>query len=285
MIKMKLNKFQFAVFRKVAEAGALSPKELRDEFSVSAFRLSRSLNVLKKYDLVRKSGRRLSLAQGFAPVLARFLLDHAGIEQVLADSGLILLQLLEQPKTLGELAQKAGISVQSAYRYLRHFANRGIIKNNYAINTELWPDALQFIAALKLHSGPAEFRIPASAKIYLLEPKKVIFSTDLPVVAELTSFSRYSEFGIHIIEAEKFYRLPKKKLTLRGVFLDSLDCATSTRRRIICTLFYLKHKERLAGITHPELDNIRKTLKGKKIKGYPAIGEIKERAGLYDIKL
>jgi len=114
---------------------------------------------------------------------------------------------------------------------------------------------------------------------------RIIFSTNTPVAAIKSSFSKYSDYGIPIFEEEKFYRLPDKKLSLDKIFLDSLDCLTSIRRKVLCALFFLKHKKKLLNLDHPEIKKIQEILKGKSISNYPSFEEIKEKADIYDIKI
>lgn len=284
-----MNKFQYMMLKRIAQKEKTAPGDLASVLNTSLFRISKNLRKLKEQNLISKSGRFVTLGEtGIASILARFLIEHPDIESVLADAGFTILQLFETPKSLQDVVRKTGISGRTAYRYIQSFLNRGMLirqNGHYALNDKLWPDLRELVIGAKAQSGPWKLGIPSSAKIYLHEPGRIIFSTDLPVAASATAFSRYAEFGIPILESEKIYRLPQKKLALRDIFLDSLECLTDARRKIIAVLLYLKHYEKLKRVVHPELENIRNVLKGEKLPGYPNLEEIKERAELYDIKI
>lgn len=286
---MRLNKFHYAMLRVIMQAEKTTSRDLAKNLNVSLFRISKNLRLLKEQNLISKSGRFVTLGDtGLASTLARFLLEHPNVETVFRDTGFTILQLFETSKSLQEVVRKTGISGRTGYRYVQLFLNRGMLirqNGHYALNDKLWPDLRELILSAKAQSGLWKLGIPSSAKIYLQVPERIIFSTDLPVEASVTAFSRYANFGISILQSEKIYRLPQKKLTLHDIFLDSLECLTDARRKIIATLFYLKHYEKLKFVVHPELENIRKILKGEKLSGYPALDEIKERAELYDIKI
>ena len=281
--------FKYSILRQIAQLGTSTSSELANRLDTTVFRISKNLRILKEEGLIRKSGRFVTINEiGRAPFLGRFLLDHPGIERVLSDRNFTILQLLETPQSLPSLINSTGIPQRTLYRHIRDLLSPGIVKKDaetYILNTNLWTDLHQLIQIHKSQKAIWKFGLPSTAKIYLEKPEKIIFATESEVAATPTSFSKYTEYGIPILENEKIYRFPKKKLMIKDIFLDSLECLTDIRRKILSTLFYLKHKEELKMIVHPEINHIRSILKGERITGYPTLEEIKERAELYDIRI
>lgn len=286
---MRLNNFQYELFKSIVQIESTTTKKLAKRLNTNIFKISKNLKVLKKYNLVVKSGKFISVFKtGVGPILARFILEHPETAPVLANAGLPLLRLLEQPQTLNELTSKSGLSEQSVYRYLRKFLIRGMIirkAESYQINKTLWLDLESLVKIINLQKPELSSKIPVTAKVYFYQPDRIIFSTNLKVDASLTAFSKYSDFGLPILEEENIYRLPYEKLKLIDIFLDSLECLTSIRRKIICALFYLKHREKLKDVEHPQLDKLKQVLKGEVVEDFPSLEEITRRAEMYDIEL
>jgi hypothetical protein len=100
-----------------------------------------------------------------------------------------------------------------------------------------------------------------------------------------TSFSVFGEYGIKLGMRDNYYTLSKRELSLEEIFIHSLDSAEDLRQRLFCILFYLKHKDKLEGVDHPMMDEIKAVLKSEKMKSYPSMEDIEDRARLYEIKL
>ncbi len=286
---MHLTKFQYVLFKEIAQFEIVRPMELAKITNSSSSKISKNLLPLKQYKLIEKAGKKIVLTRNtFVSFFAQFLQNHPSIEKIIADKGFDLLVLLDKTRSVKSLAIETELSIYGIYKYLKLFINRGMIKKEnktYKINEEVWPDLKQLTTEAKTHSINLDKRIPLNSKVYFYSKKRIVFSTNIPVNTTSSSFSKYSDYGIPIFEEEKFYHLPKKKLSLEEVFLDSLESLTSIRRKILCTLFFLKHKKKLAKIKHPELDRMREVLKGKSFKDYPSLEEIKEKAEMYDIKI
>jgi len=286
---MELTIFQYRIIAALADSKPLRPYELATALNVTGVQLSRNLKILKTNLIVEKNGTgRIMLARtGIAGVISQLLQDHPGVEDALAGKGLLLLQQLTRPRALKELAQATSLSKNSVYRLIRGLRLRGIItkkKKFYEPNYLLWPDMRLLIDLTRVYEG-SESEIPGGAKIFYKDKTKTIFSSRIPVDASPTAFSKYSDYGLTLFEKEYTFRLPKSNLTLRDVFVDSLECLTSIRRKILCILFYVKYGKKLKGITHSELEILKNVLKGEHIPEYPTLAEIKQKADVYDIKL
>jgi predicted transcriptional regulator len=101
----------------------------------------------------------------------------------------------------------------------------------------------------------------------------------------LYSFSAYGEYGIDLGLRDNYYTLPKRELSIKEVFIHSLDSAEDLRQRLFCILFYLKNGNKLESIDRPMMEDIKAALQGESIKGYPSLEEIEDRAELYEIEL
>jgi hypothetical protein len=74
-------------------------------------------------------------------------------------------------------------------------------------------------------------------------------------------------------------------LSIQEVFIHSLDSAEDLRQRLFCMLFYLKNRDKLGEVKHPMMKDIEAVLQGERIKGYPTLEDIRDRADLYGIRL
>ncbi|MBI5065713.1 hypothetical protein HZA97_05750 [Candidatus Woesearchaeota archaeon] len=286
---MKLSKKQYLIFKKIIEAQRISNQELAAHFKSSSTTISKNLLPLKEFDLIKKEAKKFCLTTNkFALILAQFLFENPGSEDLLYGEGLEIISELKNPKTIVELAKDLEISKISAYRHTNTFLKRGLLskeKTKYELNEKVWPDLKVLSEEAEFHQVKLNKNIPGNSKIYYYSKNRIIFSTSRLVEACLTSFSKYSSLGISIFEQENFYRLPIAKLGITDIFLDSLECAKSIRRILLCTLFFLKHKSELNKIDHSFLEKIKKVLSGEKIEGFPSFEEIKEKAEMYDIKI
>ncbi|VVB63603.1 Uncharacterised protein [uncultured archaeon] len=84
---------------------------------------------------------------------------------------------------------------------------------------------------------------------------------------------------------DNYYTLPKRELSVEEIFIHSLDSAEDLRQRLFCILFYLKNRDKLGEVEHPMMADIKAVLQGERIKGYPALEDIRDRAELYGINL
>jgi arginine decarboxylase-like protein len=113
---------------------------------------------------------------------------------------------------------------------------------------------------------------------------KVLFKSLRLQDAKLTSFSAYRRHGILLNLRDYYYTLPKRRLSIREIFLHSLDSAKSVSQRNYCVFFYLKNRLEVEEVQHPMMKNIRAVLRGEQVKGYPTLDRINEQAALYGIE-
>jgi predicted transcriptional regulator len=209
----------------------------------------------------------------------------------LSGSGMKLFTTLLEPKSVSEIIKETGIKRSTIFYKLKEATKNSFIntvEEKYFFNEKIWPKVREFLVELKKHEETTDKRIPGGAVIYFKNKDEIIFSTKIECDAALTGFSAYENFGIKLLTVDYTYYLPKKTLTKNEVFLHSLYRAEKerdTRDFILIALFYLKHKNELADIKHEIIYNINKVLQGEKIKYYPSIAEIKDRADVYDIKI
>jgi hypothetical protein len=69
--------------------------------------------------------------------------------------------------------------------------------------------------------------------------------------ATFTSFSVYEDYGIELGLQDNYYTLPKRELSIKEIFVHSLDSAEDHRQRLFCMLFYPKNRDKLEGVEHP----------------------------------
>ena len=209
----------------------------------------------------------------------------------LSGSGIKLFIAILEPKLVSEIIKETGIKRSTIFYKLKEATKNSFInttEEKYFFNEKIWPKVREFLIELKKHEETTDKRIPAGAVIYFKNKDEIVFSTKIECDAALTGFSAYENFGIKLLTVDYTYYLPKKTLTKKEVFLHSLYRAEKegdARDYTLIALFYLKHKNDLIEIKHEIIDNINKVLQGEKIKYYPSLAEIKDRADVYDIKI
>jgi hypothetical protein len=155
----------------------------------------------------------------------------------------------------------------SVTKYHRSFFNH----SSSAFFFLAWPELKDFVTALR------EYRalrlVPREALLTKSYGDSVLFKSLRPQDATPTSFSDYEEYGIDLGLRDNYYTLPKRELSIEEVFIHSLDSAESLQQRLFCILFYLKNRDKLEGVDHPMMKDIRAVLQGERIKGYPSFEE------------
>ena len=298
---MKLNHTELRIFEEVSRNLEISLDDIK---VVSRSLVSTYLNKLIRKGFIEKRGRKFSLSSNrFVRILANVLLEDSTIIEVLANEGIpILAHLVNKPGLNAPgLSKEVGISESSIYPYLRNFLKKQILKKEketYSFNRDIWENLYQFINLYMHHYILEQFKkVPKNAQIYYESPYEIIFSLSYEFQdAQKTAFSVYDKNGIKIREREHFYRfeqLPKKKISIQIVLLDSLKIAgasglESGRRRLHCYLFYKKNIKFLKKVKHPDLDKLKMIVKGKgKIKydKFPSYEEIIHKGEDYDIQI
>lgn len=223
-----------------------------------------------------------------ASLLLQLLSEFPDLADLLSKSGIIILTSTLEPKTTKDISKETSLKKSIIYRKIRQAINiSAISKQNkrYILNDKIWPKLKEFLIEFKNYQETIDNRIPANSVIYHKSGKEIVFSNRAEQDAALTAFSAYSNYGIKLLLPTNYYYLPKKKLSKKEVLIHSLYIAEKekTIRHLTYTaLFYIKFKIQCI---HPILSEIKMLLKGKTIKGYPTLKEIKEKAELYDIRI
>ena len=206
-------------------------------------------------------------------------------------SGLPILTTLLEPKRVSEIMNVTGVQRTQVFKKLAQARKISLVtteQDRYALNSKLWPSAVEFIRELNKYEETTDARVPAAARIYFKTEHEIIYASAEEQDATLTGFSAYADYGIKLLLNTRYYHFPKKKLTMREIFKDSLRIAEKdreSRQIIIAALFYAKYKRKLQGIMNTLLDTIKRIFEGETIPGYPTMQEIQSRAEVYDIKL
>jgi predicted transcriptional regulator len=224
-------------------------------------------------------------------LLLQLLSDTPYVVDMLADSGTLILQLLETSHTAGQIIQKTGYRKSIVYRKLKKGISHNMIierERTYQWNPKMWPLLKSFLHEINKREQTIDSRIPPSSVIYYKDKDEIVFSTKEELDAPLTAFSVYKNFGITIYNITYFYYFPKKKLSVEEVFRHSLYITEKTgeiRHIIFVALFYLKHRKKLSKIQHPILEKLKRTFYGEKFDRFPSLQEIKDRAAVYDLEV
>jgi len=278
----------------VGRENALYPRDLTSDFDLRPETVSRITTRLKEKGLLDKENHRIVLAEGKpAESWKKLYYAHRAspFHLILADRRVDLLYRLDQtPKSVARLADETGIPIKTVYYYLKDLIKLGIIRKTktgrgylYSFNHLFWGDLKDFVTSLLEY----RFRrlVPRDAlpiKGYL---DHVLFKSIRQHDATFTSFSAYGDYGIDLGLLDNYYTLPKRELSIKEVFIHSMDSAESLQQKLFFILFYLKNKDELEGVEHPMIKEIKAVLEGERIKGYPSLEEIRERAELYEIEL
>ena len=133
----------------------------------------------------------------------------------------ILLELLE-PKSLDELTDAAGIGRAMMYRKIKDLTTiKAVAKDQdgtYSLDRTAQPKLAEFLTELREHEMTTDPRVPAGSIIYYKTRREILFSTKALTDATPTGFSAYSDYGIKTDLPARYFRLPKKRLTMKEVF-------------------------------------------------------------------
>jgi len=127
--------------------------------------------------------------------------------------------------------------------------------------------------------------VPREALLIKSYETCVLFKSIRPQDATPTSFSAYQDYGIELGLRDNYYTLPRRELSIQEAFIHSLDSAWEPFQKLFCALFYQKNRDKLETIDHPMMKDLKAVLQGERIKGYPTLEDIEDRADLYEIKL
>jgi predicted transcriptional regulator len=272
--------------------GISNPIEIAKAIKKSKSQVYRAIEGLEKESLVELNKKKLQLKPTtHANLLTKLLVDNPNLIHLLSDSAIkILLELIE-PSTINLVATKLNMNKAGIYRWIKKFQKVSVVRrkdSKYYFNEMLWSELKEFLIVYQKFNEHIDSRVPLRATIYYKDEKEILFSSKAGEKGTLTAFSRYKDYGITILTTKNYYRLPEKKVSLKHVFIDSLQIAEKekeSRNLIFIALFYMKHKSRLSVVKHTILNNIKEVLKGKEIEGYPTLRDIKDRAEMYDTRI
>lgn len=146
-------------------------------------------------------------------------------------------------------------------------------KNLYSINFVFWGELKDFATSLQKYQ---EIRlVPREGLLIKSYRDSVLFKSIMQLDATPTSFSVYGLYGVKLALRDNYYTLPRRELSIKEVFLHSLDSAADLSQKLFCMLFYLKNKDELKRFRHPMMKDIGAVLRGNEIKGYPTLKDVK----------
>jgi len=283
-----------ALVQVTGSENTIYPRDLSQDFGIRPETVSRIAASLKEKGLLEKEDHRIVLAEASpAESFKRLYYNHRAspFHLILADRRVDLLYRLDQnPKSVEMLSKETGIPSKTIYYYLKDFIILGIVRKTkgirgslYSFNYIIWGELKDFVISLQEH----RFRrlIPRDALLIRSYSDNVLFKSIRRHDATPTSFSAYGDYGIDLGLRDNYYTLPKRDLSIKEVFIHSLDSAEELQQRLFCILFYLKNRNKLDGIEHPMMNEIKAVLEGERVKGYPSIEDIRDRAELYEIEL
>lgn len=288
---MKFSKAELKVLWQVA-IGKRLVSEIALALNKDQSQIYRILkNLEKKGFAALENGIITPLENTHVNILLQELSRRPNIIDNLSGCGIKLFTAILEPKTVSQIINETGIKRSTAFCKLKEAARNSFINTSeekYFLNEKIWPKIKELFIELKKFEETTDKRVPPGAVIYYKNENEIVFSTKVECDATLTGFSAYGQFGIKLLPVDYTYYLPKKALAKQEVFLHSLYRAEKegdARDFILIALFYLKHKNELKGIKHEIIGNINKVLQGEKVKYYPTLEEIRDRAGVYDIKI
>lgn len=224
-------------------------------------------------------------------LLLQALARYPSIIMPLSDCGIEVFTAILEPKSVGEITLETGFRQGAIYRKLGIAKNMSFINSRnkkYVFNERIWPTVKELLREIKKYEEARDKRAPPGSIIYFKNEKEIVFSCEEERDATLTAFSAFKNFGIRILTPYRYYYLPKKILSKREVLMHALYVAEKEkeiRNKIYIALFYRRHRKGMKEVQHDIIKKINKVLNGQKIKGYPSLAEIKEKAEIYDIRI
>ena len=295
MRSMLFSKSEIEILVLVARSEqALYPRDLSQTLDLHPRTRSRVITSLINKGLLEREGKEIALAKTpVAESFKRLYFAHRATPLLLliADRRVDLLYKMDSvPQSVGVLEKEISIPKKTIYRYLKELLHIGVVRRIkqgrtylYSFNYILWPELKDFVTALLEYQALS--LVPREALLIKSYGDSVLFKSIRPQDATFTSFSAYEKYGIDLGLRDYYYTLPKRVLSIKKVFIHSLDSAEDLRQRLFCILFYLKNRDKLEDIDHPMMEDIKAVLQGETIKGYSSLEEIKDRAELYGIGL
>ncbi len=275
--------------------GCDSPERLSSELEISRSQAYRVIKGLLEKDIISNVRGRPEIRKNpLASLLAKVLPENPKLSGVLYGKGTVLLSCLIDARNVSDLEKASGIGKVYIYKILSKFRKFSIVteeKGGYVLNSSLWPDLSELAKVLDYNTRYTDARVPSGSDIYYKTNDEILFSSRKEIDASPAAFSEFDKFGINILGEKNYYYLPKipeESMNKKKVFLDSLmicEKEGGVRNILFVALFYLKYRNDLKDAISPVLENIKAVIEGKRIRGYPSVDEIKEKAEVYDIKI
>jgi len=289
---MYLSKLELKILQQIAN-GNTDVKKISENLNRDISRIYRAKNKLIEKNLIDFSnGKIIARRIPHVNLLLQLLMNYPNIIALLSDSGVTILTQLIKEKTVSNIEERTRLKKSIIYQKIKQSVEKSIVikkgEKKYVINKNIWPDLKEFLTEYERYSKTVDIRIPINSKIYYKKKEEIIFSNKGKIDASLTAFSSYEKYGIKLMLTKNYYYLPKKVLTKKDIFLHSLCIAEkdkNVRNITFVCLFYLKYNKDFLKVKNPILENIKKVLEGKYLKGYPTRDEIIEKAKVYDIKI
>lgn len=224
-------------------------------------------------------------------LLLQILTENPNLVHHFSGVGLKLYLCVINPKTIAEIEKETKLHRTTIFKIIKKGRKASLfsIENNtYRVNEKIWPKAREFLIELKKYEASIDKRVPVSSVIYFKNDKEILFSDKDEIDAQLTAFSAYGNYGIDLLLINYYYYLPKKSLSKEEIFKHSLyitEKDNDFRHILFIALFYLKFKDDLKHIEHSILEKLERVFKGEKIKWFPSLEEIKDRADVYNIEV
>jgi DNA-binding Lrp family transcriptional regulator len=288
---MELSRTELNILKEIAN-GKNKVRDIAEALNKDKSQIYRTIKKLENKDFIKLNNKiiitnKLTHVQLLLQELSR----QPSFINNLSGCGIKLYTFIsDNAKTIDEIIDNTKIKRSTIFAKFEKACRNNFIKkisNKYVLNN-LWSKIKEFLNELKKYEETNDKRIPEGSTIYYKNEKEIIFSTKSKCDAALTGFSAYELFGIKIYTKDNTYYLPKKKLTIKEVFIHSIyytEKEKTVQNIILISLFYIKHKKYLSRIKHEIINNIKKIMKGEKISSYPTFEEIKQRADMYDIEM
>jgi predicted transcriptional regulator len=253
------------------------------------YRISQTLN--KKGILALNEGVLQPEMKTHVSLLLKILAHAISLAVPLSGTGIKIYLALLEPKKIEEAAKETGLHKTTIIKKIKQGRRISLLiidNKTYRVNEKIWQDVREYLIELKKYEETLDVRVPVNSIIYYKTDSEIVFSNKEEIDAEKTAFSAYERFGIKLLGITYNYYLPKKNLTKEEVFKHSLYVAEKEkdiRNLTFIALFLAKYKKDLSHIKHPIVNNLLKVFSGEKIKNYPRLEEIKDRAEVYKIEV
>jgi hypothetical protein len=293
---MGLTKTQLLVFLEIIK-DRNKVSWICQDLNKSRFQINKIIRQLIEKRFITKDKYSLNISDYPFSLDLKFLLNkYPKLVTVLSDSGIILLISFLKESTVKDVCKETKIAEITIYKFINKVNNFSILikrKNKYLFNEQLWGSLKSFLLNYKSFNYSFDLKVPIGSKIYYKNKDEIVFSYEKDLEwASPTAFTAFKKYNILLLSNIGYYYLPKKKLNKKEILFHTIKIVEKTmdfREILYLALFYYKYKNEFKNINlelnSDILSNLDKIYLGEKIKGYPPLNEIQEKAELYNIKL